>query len=115
MLRIDAGIAQREMGAEGMGDDRDRRQLLLVDELGDVIDMGRRRIAAVGGPLAVAMAPEVGRDDVKVRPQLLRHPIPVASMIATAVRSEERRVGRECVSTCRSRWSPDDEKKKKEQ
>src|SRR3546814_17629992 len=22
-------------------------------------------------------------------------------------RSEERRVGRECVSTCRSRWSPD--------
>src|SRR3546814_17289881 len=23
-----------------------------------------------------------------------------------AIRSEERRVGRECVSTCRSRWSP---------
>src|SRR3546814_3893962 len=23
-------------------------------------------------------------------------------------RSEERRVGKECVSTCRSRWSPDD-------
>src|SRR3546814_5126081 len=23
------------------------------------------------------------------------------------VRSEERRVGQECVSTCRSRWSPD--------
>src|SRR6056297_3168220 len=25
----------------------------------------------------------------------------------TEVRSEERRVGKECVSTCRSRWSPD--------
>src|SRR3546814_4798810 len=25
---------------------------------------------------------------------------------ATAIRSEERRVGKECVSTCRSRWSP---------
>src|SRR3546814_20607585 len=25
---------------------------------------------------------------------------------AKAVRSEERRVGKECVSTCRSRWSP---------
>src|SRR3546814_2268575 len=25
---------------------------------------------------------------------------------AEAVRSEERRVGKECVSTCRSRWSP---------
>src|SRR3546814_21049753 len=26
-------------------------------------------------------------------------------------RSEERRVGKECVSTCRSRWSPDHYKK----
>src|SRR3546814_16357943 len=26
---------------------------------------------------------------------------------ALAARSEERRVGKECVSTCRSRWSPD--------
>src|SRR3546814_13727048 len=29
-----------------------------------------------------------------------------------ADRSEERRVGKECVSTCRSRWSPDHQKKK---
>src|SRR3546814_15090272 len=29
------------------------------------------------------------------------------------LRSEERRVGKECVSTCRSRWSPDHKKKKK--
>src|SRR3546814_11830031 len=28
------------------------------------------------------------------------------------MRSEERRVGKECVSTCRSRWSPGHEKKK---
>src|SRR3546814_1054678 len=27
-------------------------------------------------------------------------------LLAGAVRSEERRVGKECVSTCRSRWSP---------
>src|SRR3546814_12336442 len=26
-------------------------------------------------------------------------------------RSEERRVGKECVSTCRSRWAPDPKKK----
>src|SRR3546814_11402983 len=26
--------------------------------------------------------------------------------LANAVRSEERRVGKACVSTCRSRWSP---------
>src|SRR3546814_14503397 len=29
-----------------------------------------------------------------------------------AARSEERRVGKECVGTCRSRWSPDNKKKK---
>src|SRR3546814_12667788 len=36
---------------------------------------------------------------------------PVTILAATvlapiALRSEERRVGKECVSTCRSRWSP---------
>src|SRR3546814_13663054 len=28
-------------------------------------------------------------------------------LLVSVVRSEERRVGKECVSTCRSRWSPD--------
>src|SRR3546814_1741950 len=36
--------------------------------------------------------------------------IPITAMAAEArnfdVRSEERRVGKECVSKCRSRWSP---------
>src|SRR3546814_13471664 len=32
---------------------------------------------------------------------------------ASPARSEERRVGKECVSTCRSRWSPYHSKKKK--
>src|SRR3546814_18958134 len=30
-------------------------------------------------------------------------------------RSEERRVGKECVSTCRSRWAPYHQKKKNEE
>src|SRR3546814_1849973 len=34
-----------------------------------------------------------------------------AEMGWTDVRSEERRVGKECVSTCRSRWSPYHSKK----
>src|SRR3546814_11317848 len=33
--------------------------------------------------------------------------------IGRSCRSEERRVGKECVSTCRSRWSPYHLKKKK--
>src|SRR3546814_12360542 len=32
---------------------------------------------------------------------------------SAALRSEDRRVGKECVSTCRSRWSPSHSKKKK--
>src|SRR3546814_9378357 len=32
--------------------------------------------------------------------------LPYNLAVEMAVRSEERRVGKECVSTCRSRWSP---------
>src|SRR3546814_18773371 len=38
-----------------------------------------------------------------------------ALTLPLATRSEERRVGKECVSTCRSRWSPYHYKKKKKQ
>src|SRR3546814_5138400 len=31
---------------------------------------------------------------------------PDAMLVLAGPRSEERRVGKECVSTCRSRWSP---------
>src|SRR3546814_13436596 len=32
--------------------------------------------------------------------------IPTSAAGVAKIRSEERRVGKECVSTCRSRWSP---------
>src|SRR3546814_18354639 len=35
--------------------------------------------------------------------------------IVKLLRSEERRVGNECVSTCRSRWTPSHETKKNKQ
>src|SRR3546814_17121385 len=35
-----------------------------------------------------------------------RSPYAAAKLYAYWIRSEERRVGKECVSTCRSRWSP---------
>src|SRR3546814_17867879 len=49
-------------------------------------DVLRKRLAGV--------APETSLDDSRY------------SLAANAQRSEERRVGKECVSTCRSRWSP---------
>src|SRR3546814_13277029 len=39
---------------------------------------------------------------------------PPADADATRLRSAERRVGKECVSTCSSRWSPSHYKKKKQ-
>src|SRR3546814_14885732 len=40
---------------------------------------------------------------------------PPESPMTRAARSEERRVGKECVSTCRSRWSPYHSKNKTSQ
>src|SRR3546814_19644514 len=40
------------------------------------------------------------------------HAAPCAAPALAGGRSEERRVGKECVSTCRSRWSPYNLKKK---
>src|SRR3546814_15250894 len=52
-----------------------------------------------------------GKDD-RVERRLVR-PAELAVVIARApVRSEERRVGKECVSKCSSRWSPYHKKKK---
>src|SRR3546814_15068339 len=48
----------------------------------------------------------------EIRAATVRHAqdfaVPVAAdgMSPPTLRSEERRVGKECVSTCRSRWSP---------
>src|SRR3546814_15686686 len=46
-------------------------------------------------------------------PQFLSRPLhvmnfyfPAYRVFVVGIRSEERRVGKECVSTCRSRWSP---------
>src|SRR3546814_14975727 len=36
----------------------------------------------------------------------LAHPLLGSRLRESLTRSEERRVGKECVSTCRSRWSP---------
>src|SRR3546814_3022743 len=53
---------------------------------------------ADGGPAAVPLANLLAAAD----------PAQGETVFAkcTACRSEERRVGKECVSTCRSRWSP---------
>src|SRR3546814_2894828 len=49
---------------------------------------------------------QVVMDKVLVHHALTTLEVIAIGMVSIAVRSEERRVGKECVSTCRSRWSP---------
>src|SRR3546814_17004616 len=46
--------------------------------------------------------------------RLVRLRLPAYSASPKVIRSEERREGKECVSTCRSRWSPFTAKQHKE-
>src|SRR3546814_11244517 len=51
-------------------------------------------------------------------PEVILYDEPLSNLDAKlrdSMRSEERRVGKECVSTCRSRWSPYHYKKKNNQ
>src|SRR3990167_9164534 len=54
---VDPGVAQRDVAAQGVRDDRHRRQPLLVDELREIVDVAGHRVAAVGGPPTGPPAP----------------------------------------------------------
>src|SRR3546814_15033144 len=73
------------------GDFPARRRHRLVDR---AVTLGRQRALAVIGARHLG---QLG-------------PLPI---FEDRGRSEERRVGKECVSTCRSRWSPYHSKKKR--
>src|SRR3546814_13348477 len=49
------------------------------------------------------MLVEIGADQFEIE---LAAVVQAERVAPKAVRSEERRVGKECVSTCKSRWSP---------
>src|SRR3546814_17801946 len=57
-------------------------------------------------PNHLGQAVATGKLDNFLAQELARHGFDLEAYKAES-RSEERRVGKECVSTCRSRWSPD--------
>src|SRR3546814_19974611 len=74
-----------------------------VDLLGAVDhDVGPQLVGQQG--LEGAEAEHVVEHDVDDR--LLLRRVQVQLLVEDDLSSEERRVGKECVSTCRSRWSP---------
>src|SRR3546814_7988349 len=74
-----------------MGDDRHRREVELMDELREVIDEAVHVILPIGRPGAVAMAAQVGRDDMIAVRQSFGDPVPASAMVATAVDEQQRR------------------------
>src|SRR3546814_21163460 len=79
------------------------------------LEQRRRRIAA---PVRAELVDLVEQEQRVRRLRLLhalddlaRHRTDIGPPVAA--RSEERRVGKECVSTCRSRWAPTHYKKNK--
>src|SRR3546814_16030699 len=75
-----------------------------------IVEFAEERVQS--GMNAFDAAMEAAR--LRLRPILMTSLAFVFGVLPLAVRSEERRVGEECVSTCRSRWLPYHYKKKKE-
>ena len=74
-----------------MGNDPQRRELLLVDELGDVVHELRRCVRGPCAPLRVTVTAQVRRDDVVPVLEVRGGPVPVVGMIAVAVDEQQRR------------------------
>src|SRR3546814_10953662 len=101
MNELIAGV-RAEVAVKVYGDNLDR-----LAELGAQIEAVANGVA---GAADVQLEQTTGLPLMTVTPDraaLARYGLSVAAVqAAVSIRSEERRVGKECVSTCRSRWSP---------
>src|SRR3546814_16278837 len=92
----------------------------ISDWSSDVCSSDLQWLGRVRGQRAHALAFAGGEDQcfhaavltrLRSRSPMARFSSAISGAVAS-YRSEERRVGKECVSKCRSRWSPEHEKKK---
>src|SRR3546814_13624281 len=75
--------------------------LLMGRDIIGIAQTGTGKTAGFTLPMIEALS--TGRARARMPRSLILEP---TRELAAQVRSEERRVGKECVSTCRSRWSP---------
>src|SRR3546814_11937459 len=98
------GLLHRQVaGRSDVGTPIGEQQIEFGPPVPDALYLGeqRDRILVVGGKGdEIEFAVE---DELR---ETLRIALFLSRQAAGAQRSEERRVGKECVSTCRSRWSP---------
>src|SRR3546814_13903775 len=93
--------------------------LLLIAADGDKVEQRHRIMhdGSVSADLAFTLKPGdavllAGGDEARALADHANDLILAARCAEAVGRSEERRVGKECVSTCRSRWAPYHSKKK---
>ena len=91
VLGIASGVPQGDVPTQGVGNDPQRRQLLLVDELGDVVHELRWCVRGPCAPLRVTVTAQVRRDDVVPLLKVRGGPVPVVGMITVAVDEQQRR------------------------
>src|SRR3546814_20019492 len=75
----------------------------------DLLSEGQMRMLADTPPLVMGLFP--GTDFFTLMSVGVADDGSHGTVMVASTRSEERRVGEEGVSTCRSRWAPDNEKK----
>jgi len=84
-VRKDAGVLETDPSAHGMTDDRER---VVVDGVRQGLDIKhelRHAVLPAHGPIAVAVAAEVGRVDGVAADQRSGDAVPVAGVVAAAV------------------------------
>src|SRR3546814_4380645 len=74
---------------------------LIPDKIEEDEARTMRRLGVFGATFVTFFLAEMGD-----KTQIATVALAANFQMALPVRSEERRVGKECVSTCRSRWSP---------
>src|SRR3546814_18900829 len=72
---------------------------------GELAGTGRGDAGRIGGGFNMMIQDQRGRGALELAVQHLMQAAAQSPDLA-GLRSEERRVGKECVSTCSSRWSP---------
>src|SRR3546814_11369898 len=98
----------RSAGQGALGMQGQKKHIVVVDDepgiretIQEYLELHDYRVPAAGGGAELRRAVEVNDVDLV----LLDIRMPVEDGLSLAS-SEERRVGKECVRTCRSRWSP---------
>src|SRR3546814_12691083 len=79
--------------------------------IGEIFDKVYKHASLTSPPLTdvqTTLVPPGGATMVEFKVDVPGNYVLVDHALSRMERSEERRVGKECVSTCRSRWSPYD-------